>query len=148
MSKLKIYQIIPSPYFGSSSLNYEAPHSGMLVNPNRIEEQNLVFRIPLNPTENSSATETDLGPIGISTSGVVFYNQYAGRTFSGWLPLDNEIVTFDKYNGHPQQQGQYHYHFEPIYLTESNLSGLIGFALDGFPIYGPLKSRWYKTKFR
>ena len=41
--------------------------------------------------------------------------------------------------GHPQNQGVYHYHVEPLYLTtvKSTKSGLMGFLLDGFPVYGP-----------
>jgi hypothetical protein len=33
----------------------------------------------------------------------------------------------------------YHYHVEPLYLTtvKSTKSGLMGFLLDGFPVYGP-----------
>ena len=56
-------------------------------------------------------------------------------------PLTNEIYSFDQYNGHPQQSGQYHYHWEPLYLTaKKGKSSLIGFLLDGFPVYGPQES--------
>ncbi|MFM7852722.1 MAG: YHYH protein [Flammeovirgaceae bacterium] len=34
--------------------------------------------------------------------------------------------------------GGYHYHVEPLYLTTANgKSALLGFLLDGFPVYGP-----------
>jgi len=37
--------------------------------------------------------------------------------------------------------GQYHYHVEPLYLTTSKGKGaLLGFLLDGFPVYGPLEN--------
>jgi len=120
-----------SPYWGSGNALYEAPHTGMVVNPNRIIEQNLVFRIPLNPSAATTITATQLGPIGIAVNGVALYNQYA----AGNAPLTNEIQTFDRYNGHPQQVGQYHYHIEPQYLTRND-SSLVGFLLDGFPLYG------------
>ena len=70
---------------------------------------------------------------------MVFFNQYAGidRTTGEFLPLDNEIASFDSKNGHPQMTGQYHYHFEPLYLTVADNSAFLGFAMDGFPIYGP-----------
>ena len=127
-----------SPYFGVGHPNYIAPHIGMVVNPNIIQEQNLVFRIPMNPEIADQTTETNLGPIGVATNGVPLFNQYAGRTATGqWIPLDDEIVTFDIYNGHPQRTGMYHYHFEPFYLTQYDSTALIGWALDGFPIYGP-----------
>ncbi|HWA05236.1 MAG TPA: YHYH protein, partial [Ignavibacteria bacterium] len=49
-----------------------------------------------------------------------------------------EINSFEQYGGHPQQQGQYHYHLEPYYLTAAKGdSALLGFLLDGFPVYGP-----------
>lgn len=127
-----------SPYFGVGHPNYIAPHQGMIVNPNLIQEQNLMFRIPMYPEIAPQTTETNLGPIGVATNGVALYNQYAGRTMTGqWIPLTNEIATFDIYNGHPQQTGMYHYHLEPFYLTEYDSTALIGWALDGFPIYGP-----------
>lgn len=138
----------PSPYFQSNHDLYESPTQGMVVNPNRIGEQNLVFRIPLNPEKAASTTDTPLGPIGVATNGVAFFNQYAGRGRDGsWLPLDNEIATFDKYNGHPapgagfdQTNGIYHYHLEPLYLTKDDRSVLIGWSLDGYPICGPIDS--------
>ena len=41
----------------------------------------------------------------MAVNGVALFNQYAGRNSTGWLPLDNEIETFDIYNGQPQQRG-------------------------------------------
>jgi len=123
-----------SPYWGAGHANYDAPHSGMVVNPNMIGSQNFKFYIPLNPTVTSIVASTPLGPIGVSLSGVPFFNQYAGPNNQ---PLDNEIATFDSYYGHPQQTGQYHYHWEPVYLTMADNSILVGYAMDGFPIYGP-----------
>jgi len=69
--------------------------------------------------------------------GVALFNQYAGRNSTGWLPMDNEIETFDIYTGHPQQHGMYHYHLEPLFLTQNSQSKLVGFLSDGFPVYGP-----------
>jgi hypothetical protein len=125
-----------SPYWGSSNANYEAPHSGMQVNPHSITTQNLTLRITTNPAAASNTSDTPLGPIGISVNGVVFYNQYA----AGRQPLTMEIVSFDRYNGHPNPNNQYHYHFEPLAITASSRSRLIGVLLDGFPVYGPIDS--------
>lgn len=125
-----------SPYWGSGSASYEAPHSGMQVNPHLITTQNLVLRISTIPAAASSTSDTPLGPIGISVNGVVFYNQYA----AGRQPLTSEIVSFDRYNGHPNPNNQYHYHFEPLAITASSRSRLIGVLLDGFPVYGPIDS--------
>ena len=122
-----------SPYFGVGNANYVAPTAGISLNPNKIAAQNYVLRIPASPTASASPTDTPLDAIGVALNGVVFFNQYAaGRT-----PLTTEIVSFDQFNGHPAQQNNYHYHFEPLYLTATSKAALIGFILDGYPIYGP-----------
>lgn len=46
----------------------------------------------------------------------------------------------DSHNAHTQPDGAYHYHGDPRALygpTGDAESGLIGFAADGFPIFGP-----------
>jgi hypothetical protein len=120
-----------SPYFGTGNSGYEAPHAGMQVNPNRIASQSMVLRVPLSP-QVATASDTPLGVMGVSVNGVALFNQYA----AGRAPLTSEIQSFDRYNGHPQQSGMYHYHIEPVYLTAQGSSRLIGVLLDGFPVYG------------
>lgn len=126
-----------SPYFETTDDRYEAydgDNANFNLNPNRISSQNIVFRIPINPNEAANKSATGLGPIGVSLNGVVFYNQYAGPD----QPLTNEIDSFDQYLGHPQMSGQYHYHQEPTYLTATlGSDGLLGWLMDGFPVYGP-----------
>jgi len=113
---------------------YNGTNPSFALNPNRIASQNLTFKIPINPALNAIHEATPLGPIGISINGVPIFNQYAGPA----QPLTNEINSFDQYNGHPQQTGQYHYHVEPLYTTAlKGKEALIGFLLDGFPLYGP-----------
>lgn len=104
-------------------------------NPNTIATQSLTFKIPLNPAMATNHALTSGGPIGISLNGVAFFNQYAAMN----APLTNEANGFDKYYGHPQNTGQYHYHVEPLFLTtvKATKSSLLGFLLDGFPVYGP-----------
>lgn len=129
-----------SPYFATTDSRYEAyngSNAAYAKNPNSIITQNLTFKIPLNPASAATKQATALGPIGISLNGVPFYNQYAGPN----QPLTNEINSFDQYNGHPQQSGQYHYHVEPLFLTSAKGRGaLLGFLLDGYPVYGPLEN--------
>jgi len=72
-----------------------------------------------------------------------------------------EASGFDPCNAHPQQQGEYHYHDNPVclrYQEGDNITGtnvgtltatytettgtpthspLLGFAYDGYPVYGP-----------
>lgn len=104
-------------------------------NPNSIAAQNYTFKIPLNPQVATTHSATNLGPIGVSLNGVPFFNQYAGPN----QPLSGEVVSFDQYWGHPAQGSDYHYHVEPLYLTtvKATKSSLLGFLLDGFPVYGP-----------
>jgi hypothetical protein len=114
--------------------SYQGSNSQYHTNPNRVTEQNLTFRIPINPNEAGVKKATPLGAIGVSVNGISIFNQYAAPGDD----LEQEINTFDHYNGHPQQQGLYHYHLEPLWLTQTNgKEDLIGFLLDGFPVYGP-----------
>lgn len=103
-------------------------------NPNSIVSFNYTFKIPLNPKVAAVHTPTALAAIGVSLNGVPFYNQYAGPN----QPLTNEFMSFDQYWGHPTANGNFHYHVEPLYLTtvKATKSSLLGFLLDGFPVYG------------
>jgi hypothetical protein len=131
-----------SPYYATGNPLYEA-YSGTTFNgvtfsknPNTISEITATVKIPVNPTVATNHAATPLGAIGIALNGVALFNQYAGPNNQA---LAGEIVSFDKYYGHPQNSGVYHYHVEPLYLTtvKSTKSGLMGFLLDGFPVYGP-----------
>lgn len=131
-----------SPYYQGTQWSslyeaYNGSNPSWMQNPNKIASFNMTFKIPLNPAVATNHSATPLGPIGVSLNGVPFYNQYAGPS----QPLGNEINSFDQYNGHPQQQGQYHYHVEPLWLTaQKGKSVLLGFLLDGFPVYGPMEN--------
>ncbi|WP_136481890.1 YHYH protein [Cognatitamlana onchidii] len=129
-----------SPYWPTDNPLYEAyngTNSDFRINPNRIETQNIVFTIPLNPEEASNKEVTPMGPIGISRNGVVFFNQYA----AGGSPLTNEINSFDQFLGHPAGQGIYHYHIEPAFLTQQfGEDAFLGLLSDGFPVYGPMEN--------
>jgi hypothetical protein len=132
-----------SPYYKDTQWEntlyegYNGTNSNFNLNPNRIANQNFTFKIPLNPSVSASHAATPLGPIGVSLNGVPFYNQYAGPN----QPLTNEINSFDQNFGHPQATGQYHYHAEPYYLTSTKGKNvLLGFLLDGFPVYGPTEN--------
>ncbi|HEX6747292.1 MAG TPA: YHYH protein [Longimicrobium sp.] len=129
-----------SPYWSPGDSRFEAYNGSnpqWASNGFTIQEQQLVIRIPRNPQKAASASPTPLGPIGMALNGVPIFNQYAGNG----RPLTMEINSFDQYNGHPQQTGSYHYHAEPLYLTRTGGSeGLIGFLLDGFPVYGPVEN--------
>jgi hypothetical protein len=130
-----------SVYYPATNSLYEA-FSGttfggytFVKNPNTITSFNYTFKIPLNPQVAANHAATPLGAIGVSLNGVPFYNQYAGPA----QPLTTEFKSFDKYWGHPTANGSFHYHVEPTYLTtvKATKSSLLGFLLDGFPVYGP-----------
>lgn len=139
-----------SPFYPETDPKYEAYNGsnpsfstkinlmGQISDPD-IRAQDLTFRIPKNPTASPRRVATGLGPIGIAINGVVLFNQYNGaRALLDSLEFNN----FDQYNGHPTPapSQQYHYHIEPTYLTKKfGGSALIGFLLDGFPIYGPVE---------
>ncbi len=125
-----------SPYYAKTDARYETyngTNALFKAAPNTIVTQNLTFKIPLNPKEATNKSVTPMGPIGVSINGIPFYNQYA----AGGSPLTNEINGFDQSGGHPQMQGQYHYHAEPLYLTKNKgTDAFLGVLLDGFPVYG------------
>jgi YHYH protein len=131
-----------SAYYAATNALYQA-YSGTTFaglnfakNPNSIIEQSASFKIPVNPVSSANHPATPLGAIGIALNGVPFFNQYAGPNNQ---ELKGEMAGFDQFYGHPQNSGVYHYHVEPLHLTtvKSTKSGLMGFLLDGFPVYGP-----------
>lgn len=120
-----------SYYYGTSSPYFEAMPSGRFGNPNSIQTQSVTFTIPVTPTYSANPSATGGGPVGIATNGVVYFNNQAAPGDS----LTTEYATMDAAEAHPQQSGQYHYHVEPIKIT-NNDSKLIGIMADGYPIYG------------
>jgi len=131
-----------SPYYqgtqwSSKYETYNGTNTLWNQNPNTIAESDCTYKIPLNPTVASTHASTPLGPMGVAVNGVPIFNQYA----AGGAALTGEINSFDQYDGHPQQQGMYHYHAEPYYLTTTKgKDALVGFLLDGFPVYGPTEN--------
>ena len=116
---------------------YNGTNPDWSQNPNSIGEVDVTYKIPLNPTEATDHQETPLGPMGVAINGVPFFDQYAAMRTA----LTSEANSFDQYGGHPQQQNQYHYHVEPTYLTAAKgEDALMGFLLDGFPVYGPVEN--------
>jgi hypothetical protein len=100
-------------------------------NPNSIGAQSLSYSLPAEP-QKSGATCLSGGPIGVAVNGVAIFN---GLDAGDRDAVAREIQ--DSCGGHPQQQSMYHYHSLPTCLTQSKSrkSKLVGFALDGFPIY-------------
>ena len=152
-------------------------------NPNQAGDQNAIFKIPLNPTENTGTkTPTSGGNIGIFINGVAMFDFRDGVAWNtstnsvcggpGNPPCPGGPATVQSWNrdavlyekpgfdcskGHPAGTN-YHHHQNPsafdldlnVISTICNLydgdglyainpsqhSPLIGYAYDGFPIYG------------
>lgn len=108
------------------------------TNPNSILKQNYEFRIPLEPKLAEKPTPTPMGPIGVAINGIPFYNPY---TAHGTDAVKTEV--FDSCCGHPDPMGRYHYHKYPVCVKspfkdeKGKHSPLIGYAFDGFAVYGP-----------
>jgi len=105
-------------------------------NPNSIQDQDFRLEIPANP-KLADQPSCAGGEVGILKSGVVLFG-----------PIDaggRDAVAYevqDECNGHPQVSGAYHYHnVSQCVLDELDTgkgqSKLVGWAFDGFGIYGP-----------
>ncbi len=148
-------------------------------NPSLATSQNAIFKLPLNPVQNTGTpTNTSAGNIGIFINGVALFDYRDGvswKNSTGTLcggPINppcmgdgvwnrDAVVAerdgFDCSKAHPAM-GNYHHHQNPsafnldlsvisnicdlyasdgLYVIDSSQhSPLIGFAYDGFPIYG------------
>lgn len=117
-------------------------------NPSYIQDAKATYYFPLTPRENPSHFVTDqnnqngalhMGPIGLAVNGVVFFNPFdAGSQDASNL--------MDKCCGHPNPDNQYHYHKYPICVNSpwadegQAHSPLLGWAFDGYPLYGPYET--------
>ena len=115
-------------------------------NPNTPSNQNFVFKITRNPVENTGTpTAIGLGHTGVWSNGVSVFNVSDAMSYQNQGIWNRnayywEGQGFDNCLGHPQQQGEYHHHVSPTCLYDdadsTNHSPIIGYAFDGFPIYG------------
>lgn len=115
-------------------------------NPNTPANQNFCFSITRTPVKNNgNLIATPLGHIGVWTNGVSLFNVSDAMSYNNqgvWFrnAYFFEGPSFDDCLGHPQQQGEYHTHVNPTCLYDDQAtsvhSPIIGYAFDGFPIYG------------
>lgn len=118
-------------------------------NPNVIKEQRNTWYLPLDPQPNpqrgaamtmQNKTGLPMGPIGVAMNGVVFFNPF------DHIEEEDAVWRIDRCCGHPGPRSNYHYHKYPVCVNTpwaddgTAHSPLIGFAFDGFPVYGPYEA--------
>jgi len=123
--------------------------------PNNVSEQNDQFEITVSPTIANQITSISLQVDNAILLNGVKVDLLAAGCFGvgngkigcndmnqAWRydPMHEENgFQVDSHNAHAQPDGTYHYHGSPIALfddTDSQDSPVIGFAADGFPIFG------------
>lgn len=115
-------------------------------NPNIPVNQNFIFKITRNPVQNTGTLiNTPMGHTGVWSNGVSIFNAKDGMSYNNqgiWNrdALVFEGISFDNCLGHPAPNGEYHHHVNPTCLyddtDDSQHAPIIGYAFDGFPIYG------------
>lgn len=131
-------------------------------NPNRIAAQSIDVQYPYRGGLNRGAivqTPIALGPIGISSTGLAFFGPSLGINVAvsnnaTWTinAVEAAVLGEDIHGGQPTPTGLYHYRTSKF--TQSNAWGditnwrsgyrhrdghskILGWAADGYPIYGP-----------
>jgi hypothetical protein len=100
-------------------------------NPNTISAIDILLTLPTNPQLAATSSCVPMGMIGVSLNGVAIFNALDA---GGRDAVAHEVL--DLCNGHPQPEGQYHYHGPSSCLPNQTANEtLIGYALDGFGIY-------------
>jgi hypothetical protein len=122
------------PITAADSAAYQYDH-----NPNSIDPHTFSFSVSANPNAASSPSCTSGGPVGIAMDGAMIYNAFDA---AGNDAVAREIQ--DSCHGHPDSSDTYHYHgWLQICVTDNGSStqnsNLLGYAADGYGIYGP----WY-----
>jgi len=125
------------PITPADSAAYQYDH-----NPNSIDAHSYSIEVPANPTAATSPGCTSGGPVGIAMDGAMIYNAFDA---AGNDAVAREIQ--DACHGHPDSSDVYHYHgWLQACVTDGGSStqnsNLLGYALDGYGIYGP----WYNGK--
>lgn len=109
------------------------------------------FTITTKPQKMAKPVTPPFGAVGVMISGSPVYNPYEGDgvtvAMNGNFNLINQqgkpVAFMDDCHGHPapHPRAQYHYHGLPPCVTAqvdqpNGPSRIIGYAFDGFPIYG------------
>jgi hypothetical protein len=125
---------LPPHGTGVFPVNPADPAYGYDRNPNAIRSYTLLAALPRSPKVGRKRTCVG-GTIGVMKSGVPLYSAFDA---GGRDAVAHEVQ--DSCDGHPQITGQYHYHSLSRCLSDKGSkrshSKLVGWALDGFGIFG------------
>ena len=108
--------------------------------PNDLAAQEYSFVVPKDPQLATTKSEIPfLGTIGVAVNGIPFFGPNEAANLGFGDPVADGIL--DWCMGHTGAGGTYHYHAALVECLTQNMdpeqpSPVVGYALDGFPIYG------------
>ena len=122
---------LPTHHTGQFPVSNSDPARFFDANPNTIAAQELAYALTAAPTPGDPGCMG--GESGVMLTGVALFNGFdaGGRDAGAWEVQDD-------CDGHPQGSGEYHYHSLSRCIDDVSVNTVIGFALDGFPITGPV----------
>ncbi len=122
---------LPTHHTGQFPVSNSDPARVFDANPNTISAQDLDYVLDAAPVPGDPSCMG--GEAGVMLTGVSLFNAFdaGGRDAGAW-----EVQ--DSCDGHPQGSGQYHYHSLSRCIDDIGVRTVIGWALDGFPITGPV----------
>jgi hypothetical protein len=112
---------------------------------NNATGQNFTFKIPRSPTVPVNKTAVPFGHFGVWIDGVSMFNAWNNKSYNNsgvWQEVDYTMMKafYDSCNGYPSySNSEYHISVNPVCLyniSNSSHSPLLGFAFDGYPVYG------------
>jgi len=103
-----------------------------------------MFVMPLNPSllaDDAYLEVPTRGLLGMSLNGIPAYGPQEIENMNALEDLEGDLIV--PAAGHATIQGEWHYHSGAFGLVDDAVlipsDQLIGYALDGFPIYGPVE---------
>jgi hypothetical protein len=127
---------LPSHATGQYPIATNDPAFRYDPNPNALKPQNFRLSVPRLPQVAASPSCLPQGPIGMMLNGIILFHAIDEQ---GRDAPAHEVQ--DACQGHPEPSGSYHYHTASSCAAAGGdqagqHSPLIGYALDGFGIYG------------
>jgi hypothetical protein len=111
------------------------------LTPHPLSPQNMTIKFPRAPKVAATPTNVVnmLGTAGVTVSGLVIY-----PITEGAIPVESAYgdpyynKMLDTCGGHTGPASEYHYHvLITVAICNLKNTGVLGYAIDGFPIYGP-----------